>query len=58
MYLVRSATHIYFLQGHILDADPGENINRYCIKTDIPVLLNKKQKQNKKTKKQKKLIIT
>jgi hypothetical protein len=56
MYLVRSATNIYFLQSHILDADLGENIDRYCIKTDIPVLLSKKQKQNKQAKKNQKTI--
>ena len=56
MYLVRSATNIYVLQSHILDADLGENIDRYCIKTDIPVLLKQKAKakQTNKRKPQKK----
>jgi hypothetical protein len=53
MYLVRSATNIYVLQSHILDADLGENIDRYCIKTDITVLLKQKAKAKQK-KKQKK----
>ena len=41
----------------VLNADLGKNIDRNCIQTDIPVLLNKEQNQNKQ-KTEKKLIIT